>query len=313
MLVAITGGTGFVGSRLAALHLERGDRVRILRRPGSPSGCLPGAQVNEGDVTIDDDRLSRFVEGAEILYHCAAEVRDRNRLEATNIHGTRILVRRAAGRIGRCVFASSVAVYGHPGSDTITEDHPLRPATLYGRTKAEAESLMRAAAAEGGFKLSIVRPSSIIGAGMPSTALFRLLEALQRGWFFFIGRPGAVMNYVPVANVAAGLLLCGTDPAAAGKAFNLSDSLPIERFVAILADELRIPAPALRLPEPPLRAVATVAGWLPGMPLNLDRLNALTARATYSSDRLRRELAYRPALSLEQGLRDLARNWMSTR
>lgn len=313
MLVAITGGTGFIGSQLADLHLARGDPVRILVRPGTASRPRAGVEVTEGDVTSDDDRLRHFVDDADVLYHCAAEIHDERRMETTNVRGTRALARLASGRVKRWVQVSSAAVYGKPDSVTVTEDRPVRPDTLYGKTKTEAETAVQAAASGGAYEVTIVRPSNIFGAGMRSTALFRLFEMVKRGWFFFVGKPGALMNYTSVENVAAALIACGTHPAAANRIFNVSEDMPIERFAAIIAEELGARTPSLRLPEPPLRALAALFGRLPGMPLTEARLDALTVRARYSSDRLRQELAYRPDRSLEEGLRELVRHWTDER
>lgn len=310
MLVAITGGTGFLGSRLAALHRERGDRIRLLKRPGTPRKPVPGAaEIIEADVTVNDDRLQRFVDGADVVCHCAAELRDERLMEAANVQGTRTLARVAAGRIGRWVQVSSAAVYGVPGPGTVTEDSAIQPDSLYGRTKAESEEVVRSAATAGGFDLTILRPTNIFGAGMPGNALYKLFAAIERGWFFHIGSPGAVMNYVHVENVAAAAALCASHPAAAGRTYIVSDEMPLEQLAAIVGKELGVRPSALRLPEPPLRLLASVIGFVPGTLLTHRHLDALTVRTRYASDRIRREIAYNPAVSFETGLRELVRDW----
>lgn len=311
MEIAVTGASGFVGAALVRKHLQRGDSVRVLVRNPAAAVCqLPSVQIFRGDLARAETIPADFVARADVLYHCAAEIRDERLMEVTNVRGTRKLAAAAAaGRIGRWVQVSSAAVYGAPGPGTVTEDSPMQPDSLYGRTKAASEEVARAAAVEGEFGISVVRPSNIFGAGMPSNALYKLFAAVERGWFFPIGRPGAMMNYVHVDNVAAALALCATHPAAAGRTYNVSDELPLERLAAIVADELGKSPSALRLPEPPLRMLASVLGFLPGMPLTHRHLDALTARARYVSDRIRQELAYNPVVSLEAGVRELAKDW----
>ncbi len=311
MQIAVTGASGFVGAALVRKHLERGDSVRVLVRDPAAAVCqLPSVQIIRGDLARAKTIPADFVARADVLYHCAAEIRDERMMEATNLHGTRKLAAAAAaGGIGRWVQVSSAAVYGAPGPGTITEDSPLQPDSHYGRTKAESEEVVRSAAAGGGFGVSVVRPSNIFGAGMSGNALYKLIAAIERGWFFPVGEPGAIMNYVHVDNVTAALALCATHPAAAGRTYNVSDELPLERLAAIIADELGARPPARRLPEPPLRILASVLGFLPGMPLTHRHLDALTARARYSSDRIRQELAYNPVVSLEAGVRELAKDW----
>ena len=69
MIVAVTGGTGFVGASLVRAHLAKGDEVRVLSR-GRSSPVTGEARMVQGDLTMAQE----FV-GADILYHCAGELR----------------------------------------------------------------------------------------------------------------------------------------------------------------------------------------------------------------------------------------------
>lgn len=310
MHVAITGASGFIGAALARRHLERGDAVRILvRNPQAPVCRLPGVRAFVGDLAQAPALAPDFLSNADVLYHCAAETRDERRMPAVNCEGTRRLAGLAAGRVGRWVQVSSAAVYGAVRSGTITEDSPLQPDSPYGRTKAESEAIPGAAPGGGGYQLVVLRPSNVFGAGMPGRALYKLFDAVRRGRFCFVGQPRAMMNYVPVEDVVAALVLCGTDAAAAGRTFNVSDQLPIEAFVGIIADAVGARRAMPRLPEPPLRLAASLIGWLPGVPLTHRHLDALTCRARYATDRLRNDLDYRPAAGLAAGLVALAQRW----
>ena len=131
--------------------------------------------------------------------------------------------------------------------------------------------------------------------------------------FFFIGKPQAMMNYVHLDNVATALVQCGTLDTAADRTYNVSDQLSIERFIAIVADEIGVRYPSLQLPEPLLRVLAGTLGKLPGIPLTHRNLDALTMHAWYDSDRIIRELSYNPIVGLEAGLRGLAREWKRSR
>ena len=310
MDIAITGASGFVGGALVRKHVERGDAVRVLVRDPDAAICrLPSVRIFYGDLARSETVPADLLAGADVLYHCAAEIRDERLMEATNVRGTRALARAASGQVRRWVQVSSASVYGAVRSGTVTEASPLQPDSVYGRTKAEAEEAVRAAAAGGGFGVTVLRPSNIFGAGMTSNALHKLFAAIERGWFFPVGEPGAVMNYVHVDDVAAAAVLCATHPAAAGRTYNVSDDMPLEQLVAIVAGELGTRPPALRLPEAPLRLLASVFGLLPGIPLTHRHLDAVTTRARYASDRIRNELAFRPAISFEAGLRGLVRRW----
>ena len=74
MLIAITGGSGFIGNELLQNHLKLGDEVRVLSLRGGESGRH--IQYFQADLTKPnyEDVLQSFVDGADILYHCAGEL-----------------------------------------------------------------------------------------------------------------------------------------------------------------------------------------------------------------------------------------------
>jgi len=308
MIVAITGGTGFIGRKLVLRHLELGDEVRVLSRRAPGDAGLPDTvKWCGGDLTGSGD-LCSFVEDAEVLYHCAGEIGDETRMRAAHVEGTQRLIRDAAGRIGRWVQLSSVGAYGRQRAGMVTEQTALNPCGTYEVTKAESDALVSAAAQEGAFEYAVLRPSNIYGAGMSNQSLYGLIEMVRRGWFFFIGEPGASANYIHVDNVVEALLLCGVSFAANGRVYNLSDHRTMERFVAAIAATLGKPMPQLRMPEWPIRMSARLLGSVPGFPLTEARVDALTGRAIYSSARIERELGYRHRVSMEEGLEELVRS-----
>lgn len=310
MIVAVTGGTGAVGARLVERHLRQGDIVRVLSRRAAAAPA--GVEAFQGDLAADGPALARFANGADILYHCAAETRDTARMTEVNVEGTRRLVRAARGSIGRWVQLGSVAVYGTPRAGVITEDTPASPVTVYGHGKAAADGIVMEAAAGGAFSCAILRPAKIFGAGLEggNTAILRrLIGAIDKGLFFFIGPPGAVAHYAPVDGVVEALTLCGRSGQAANRAYNLSDDRTMETFVGAIAAALGRACPSLRLPEAPVRLLAKALGWMPGFPLTGARVEALTGRADFSGERIARELGYRPPVTVEQALRELVADW----
>ena len=311
MIVAITGATGAIGKRLLEQHLAAGDTVRALSR--RERARLPSVvQVHRGDLASENDVLARFADGADVLYHCAAEIFDAARMMAVNAEGTRNLVSAAAGRVGRWVQLSSIAVYGAPERGVIDEATPLAPIDVYGESKAQAERAVLDAAEHGSFSCAVIRPSKVFGAGVASgnnQVLYRLFSLVDQRLFFFIGKPGALTHYVHAANLVAALVRAGRATLAGTRLYNLSDDRTIEYFVDVIADALGEPAPRLRLPEAPVRLAARVLGRLPGFPLDERRVAALVNRAAFPSERIRQDLGYAPVVALEQGLRDLVLEW----
>ena len=308
MEIAITGAGGYLGSALVRKHLERGDAVRALLRASAKATPDPRARVFRGDLAHPDAIPDEFLERADVLYHCAAELSREALMHAVNVAGTRVLAERARGRVRHWVQVSTVAVYGRPRECVITEESPVRPADLYARTKAEAETVV-AEASRGEFSYTVLRPSGIFGPNMRNESLYRLISTLDRGLFFFVGGRGATMNCVHEGNVVHALLLCAARTEARRRVYNLSDDRVLEHFIAVLCRELGKPAPRLRVPEALARTLASLLRLASSFPLTKSRLDALTSRVLYPTTRIEQELGYRCVKPLEDGLAELVAEW----
>lgn len=309
MIVAITGGTGFIGRRLVLRHLARGDEVRVLsRRAPGESGLPDSVGWWMGDL-VNPASMVSFVQGVDVLYHCAGEIRDTVRMEAVHVEGTRKLLDVAAGRIGRWVQLSSVGAYGRQREGVISEQTSLNPYGTYEVTKVKSDALVAIVASNGAFEHMILRPSNVYGAEMTNYSLFNLIAVIQRGLFFFLGKSGASANYIHVDNVVEALLLCGTVPHATGRVYNLSDHCPMEEFIAVISEALGRDVPRMRLPEAPVRILAKLGGRYLGIPLTEARIDALTSRVVYPSIKIERELGYQHIVSMEDGLLELVDFW----
>jgi nucleoside-diphosphate-sugar epimerase len=135
--------------------------------------------------------------------------------------------------------------------------------------------------------------------------LFQMIAMIDKDFFFFIGETGALANYIHVDNVVEGLIQCGKNPAAKGQIYNLSDNIPIEKFVEIIAKELKKSMPKIRLPEKPIRLIARQCNRFFNFPLTENRIDALTKRSWYSIKKIQDELGYSHQVSIENGLRQM--------
>lgn len=315
MVVAVTGGSGFIGRRLVSRHLCEGNTVRLLSRRRVAELNLPAAQVYNADLTKDVECLLPFVDGVDVVYHCAGEVRDKERMYAVNVEGTRNLIGAAEGRVGRWVQLSSVGAYGQHSSGIVTEETPCTPVGPYEETKTEADRLALEAAERGAFTMAMLRPSTVIGPQMKTEFLFQLISMINKGLFVFIGKPGASANCVHVENVVDGLMLCGQAPVGS-RIYNLSDYCTLEAFVAVIADELNKPVPRLRVPETVVRTAAKAVKVLPRVPLaKVDALieilvnRSTVNRSKYTTERIQKELGYTHKISIEESLREMVGVW----
>jgi len=307
-VVAITGGTGFIGRHLVARHVSLGDQVHYLTRK-KPAEEIQGAVAHIGNLAAPET-LRRFVRGADVLYHCAAELRDVAEMEKTNVMGTANLLDAAVGEVGRWVQLSSTGVYGALRDGEVREDADIRPGNPYERSKALADALVLEAADKQNLSCALLRPSNVYGEDMPNQSLFQLIRMIDKGQFFFIGPRGAMANYIHVENVVDAMLACANATLPAnGRAYIASDHCPLEEFVGIIAATLGKQVPRMRLPEMPVRALVAACGWLPGVPLKTSRIDALTNRTTYCTERIRDELGHCNRISMASGMGKLVGYW----
>lgn len=166
MLHLITGGSGFVGSNIARLLVERGESVRVLdlwKADDLPSEV----EFVEADIN-DRGAVENAMRDVDYVHHNVALVplaKAGKRYWTTNVDGTRVALE-AAKRAGVRMFAhmSSSAIFGSPDKMPITNDTPRKPVEIYGRAKKAGEDIVLQAAADGQ-AVSIIRPRTIIGVG----------------------------------------------------------------------------------------------------------------------------------------------------
>ncbi len=146
-LFLITGGAGFIGSHLADALLRDGHDVRVVDdlSTGRRDNLDPRAELHVGDVA-DPALLRAAASGAAGIFHLAAiaSVARSNEdwlgTHRTNLTGTVSVLdtARAQGRIP-VVYASSAAIYGDQGEDSMAEDARPAPRSAYGADKLGCE------------------------------------------------------------------------------------------------------------------------------------------------------------------------------
>ncbi len=256
MNVLVTGATGFIGSHVARLLVERGDRVRAFTRPNSRRDNLAGLdlEVVTGDLE-DEDSLRQAVSGCRVVYHLAADYRlsapNPESLHRSNVLGTRNVLEAArAEGVERLIYTSSVGALGIPGDGTPgTETTPVALADMVGvykRTKflAEQEALRFA---RDGFPVVIVNPSTPVGpADIKPTPTGQMILDFLNGRMPAYVETG--LNLVAVEDVASGHLLAA-ERGVVGERYILGNrNLTLRQILEILAQIVGRPAPWLRIP-----------------------------------------------------------------
>ena len=301
MIIAITGGSGFIGRQLINRHINQGDQVRLLSRKPP----LKNIKVQHfiGNLTNPNVDLLDFVNNVDILYHCAGEVSNKALMHELHISGTQRLVNVAKESIGRWVQLSSVGAYGVCRSGIITENSIERPIGVYERTKVESDNIV----INSGIPYVILRPSNVFGVDMFNQSLFQLISMINKGMFFYLGKKGALVNYIAVEDVVEALFLCGNRNIAIGQIYNLSQTIAIEKMVSSFSLGLKVKDKFLRLPEFPIRLLTKIFEIYLKFPLTTTRINALTSRCTYKSNKIIKELDFKFKATLEESFQLLVR------
>jgi nucleoside-diphosphate-sugar epimerase len=223
VLVAISGGAGFLGLHLARRLLAEGHRVRTLDLTSLDEPELDG-RVDElrGDVRVAAD-ARRLVDGADVLVHAAAALPiqvSRTAIRSVNVEGAAVTfaAAREAG-VRRVVLVSSTAVYGVPERHPIHEDDPLVGVGHYGESKIEAERLC-VAFARRGLETVIVRPKTFVGP--ERLGVFEILfDWIREGRRIpILGDGGNRYQLLAVEDLVDAVVRC-LDAPVAGEALNI--------------------------------------------------------------------------------------------
>lgn len=146
-----------IGSLVARKLADLGYLVRVLAR----------GRCELANVTIfkaglaDESQLEHFVRGAEMIFHCAAELNDETRMHETNVVGTSRLIELAIRhKVRYFCHISSAGVIGKATQSVVDEDTPCRPQNAYEKSKFEAEQLFQRGIE--GCKVVILRPTNVV-------------------------------------------------------------------------------------------------------------------------------------------------------
>jgi nucleoside-diphosphate-sugar epimerase len=190
MRALVTGGTGFIGTRLASALLadDAVERLTLLDASPAPVGPAdPRVDVVAGDVT-DPAVLARLVSDVDQVWHLAAVVSaaaeaDFDLGHRVNVEGTRTVIEalRASGRRPRLVFASSFAVYGGALPAVVDDDFHATPHTSYGTHKAIGELMVADHSRKGHVDGRCLRlPTIVVRSGTPNRAASTFASSIIR-------------------------------------------------------------------------------------------------------------------------------------
>lgn len=152
--ILVTGGAGYIGSVTTALLVSQGYKVYVLDNfvTGNRELVHPEAELQEIDLKDFDAVYNFFLSHSKIdtVIHFAAlsqvneSMKEVEKYYANNVlAGVNLLQGMQAGNVKKIIFSSSASVYGEPENIPITEKDTLKPVSVYGKTKAMFEKILK--------------------------------------------------------------------------------------------------------------------------------------------------------------------------
>lgn len=289
--VLVTGGTGFIGSRIVGALAARGKPVRCLVRGGeSPRD---GVEAAKGDMT-DGDSLRRAAEGCDVVVHLVAgklglpEEFQRKMAQATkNLIGAA----KEAG-VRRFVLMSSL------GTDERTAG-----LTAYSKAKWEAQQALQGS----GLEWTVFKPSFVFGVDGGMLPDFKKLARMPV--IVVPGNGTRRLQPIWVDDVAAYYATSVDEPKAANRVFELGgpDAVTWNEFWQRLQAALGVRRPVMHVPMPMMRLQTRLTDRLPiHVPIDSAMLKLLEAGDNAVSDPAAREVFDLPLVPLDEQLRRAA-------
>lgn len=298
--VLVTGGAGFVGSRIVARLLDAGADVLVLddlstgsraNLPDPPAFDLVEASVVELDV------VREAMAGRDIVIHAAARnivLSTRNPRDdfEVNIGGTlNVLLAARELQPSRVVYTSSCSIYGNPRFLPIAEEEPVNLLSPYAVSKFAGEGYCHAFYESYDLSVAVVRYSNVFGPGQspdnPYCGVVAKLftAALAEEPLQIHGDGEQTRDYTFVDDAVTATLSAAVSPRATGQAYNVGTGVEtsVNRLAGLIAEITSTSSEARHVDR-----------------RDIDNIR----RRVVNIEKIRRELRWTPAVTLEQGLRE---------
>jgi len=224
-------GAGVIGSRVAQLLAERGERVLVVSRRGSgPAGaeCVPGDAA-------DAEVMARLAEGTAVIYNCVNPPYHRWPVDWPPIAASVLGAAERSGAVlvtlsnlyGYGPASRSLGTAGYDEAHPMTEATPLAAAGRKGRVRAQVWRDALAAHQAGRVRAAEVRGSDFVGPGAVSALGERVVQRVRRGRSVSVlGRADRRHTWSFTEDVAGMMVVAGHDPRAWGRAWHVPSNEP---------------------------------------------------------------------------------------
>lgn len=303
MKILITGGTGFLGTRLVKKLLKKGHAVTVYAMSESEELKTTDAKQIIGNI-LDEKKLHHAFNGIDIVYHLAAILDESNPdMERINIEITETIIRQCKEKhIKHIIFPSSIGVLGYT-KNPATEDMPYNPTTRYEKSKVECEKQIISS----GLPYTIARITIIYG---PNRFWKQIFSAAKKN-YPIIGKGNNQWHLIYIDDVidALTLMLKGKPK---NQIYHIAAGDPhtyLETY-KIICKILDLPEPKKHIPIFLVKTAAflhetkcRLTGKRPNVTKMRSSIDRLIRNRIVNIEKAKKELGYNPKYKLETGIK----------
>jgi nucleoside-diphosphate-sugar epimerase len=263
----VAGAAGFVGSAVVKELSKARVKVCTTDRLDAPRSALPSYRAAD---LARREQIAPLLAGVDCVVNAAGiahvfrpdDSANRRMHEVNGIAAGNLARAAAEAGVRHLVLVSSVSVYGSPGDALVDETYPCRPSGHYAESKLEGENLSREAVRGSATCLTILRPATIYGPGDRGNVA-RLIRAVDRGRFFWIGDGGNYKSLIYLDDFARACARAALSPAGSG-VYNVSSPPETMRaVVGAIAGALKRGVPRMGVPAALAEGAAALAALSP--------------------------------------------------
>lgn len=297
--ILVTGGAGFIGSAFVRLAVREGYSVSVIDKITYAGDLARLSEVKgryrfyKADI-CDAARVNSIFskEKPDALVHFAAEshvdrsIKSAHAFVETNISGTYNLLETSRRyKVGKFIHISTDEVYGEVAKGKFKESHSLKPNSPYSATKAAADLLISSYVRTYGFPAAIVRPCNNYGPWQYPEKLIPLamLKLLRGEKIPIYGKGKNVREWLYVDDCAKGILRV-MEQAKTGEVYNLGSGTEKKNLDLI-------------------GMLLKHAGFAKNAFCFVKDRPGHDLRYSLDSSKLRRQIGWRPSISLDEGLK----------
>jgi len=307
----VTGGTGFIGSHLTDALIKHPDYKDVKCLVRSREKWLKGKDFIkvEGDLNSIQS-MDKALNDVDVIFHIAAIVKAPTQAEFNhaNVQATENLLRLAIkNNIKKMVILSSLAAAGPSNGTPLTEEDPMNPMSMYGKSKKRMEEMIHEVAPDD-MSITILRPPAVYGPR--EDQIYTLFKMMKYGIAPIVGDGNHPQLSIVYVKDVVQAILKSADQTEPGIHTYFIDGEKIANWnmirdiVTTVLNKKNVP---VKLNPSWVKkiagAVETTASFFGLYPvINREKANEMILEWTCTHDKAKRELDYKPEYSLEEGI-----------